>query len=96
MLRLNLIAAPGQLTFGGSKCSDDSMIDVGLTHIALPVTDVDKSVAFYTKYARMQIVHRRSEQSTGSDVVWISDKTRPFVIVLIRQQKSMMLICNEA
>jgi len=63
------------------------MIDVGLTHIALPVTDVDKSVAFYTKYARMQIVHRRSEQSTGSDVVWISDKTRPFVIVLIGMAK---------
>ena len=59
------------------------MIDVGLTHIALPVTDIEKSVAFYSKYARMEIVHRRSEQSTGSDVVWISDKTRPFVIVLI-------------
>lgn len=63
------------------------MIDVGLTHIALPVTDVDKSIAFYTKYARMRVVHRRSEASTGSDVVWISDRTRPFVIVLIGMAK---------
>jgi catechol 2,3-dioxygenase-like lactoylglutathione lyase family enzyme len=59
------------------------MNDIGLTHIALPVTDVDKSIAFYDKYARMQVVHRRKEQTTKSDVVWISDRTRPFVIVLI-------------
>jgi catechol 2,3-dioxygenase-like lactoylglutathione lyase family enzyme len=59
------------------------MIDIGLTHIALPVTNVEKSIAFYSKYARMQVVHRRTDQSTGSDVVWISDRTRPFVIVLI-------------
>src|SRR5437762_11668888 len=63
------------------------MRDVGLTHIALTVTEVEKSVAFYSKYARMQVVHRRSEQSTGSDVVLISDKTRPFVIVLIGMAK---------
>lgn len=63
------------------------MTDVGLTHIALPVTDVDKSVAFYAKYARMEVVHRRGDQSTGSEVVWISDKTRPFVIVLIGMAK---------
>jgi len=62
------------------------MTDVGLTHIAIPVTDVEKSIAFYSKYARMQVVHRRS-QSTGSEVVWISDRTRPFVIVLIGVEK---------
>jgi catechol 2,3-dioxygenase-like lactoylglutathione lyase family enzyme len=59
------------------------MPDLGFTHIALPVKDIDRSVAFYAKYARMQVVHRRAD-SDGSDVVWISDKTRPFVIVLIR------------
>lgn len=59
------------------------MSDVGLTHIALPVTDVDRSVAFYARYARMEVVHRRSDAATGSDVAWISDRTRPFVIVLI-------------
>lgn len=59
------------------------MTDLGLTHIALPVKDMDRSIAFYAKYARMQVVHRRTD-SDGSDVVWISDKTRPFVIVLIK------------
>lgn len=59
------------------------MTDLGFTHIALPVKDIDKSIDFYAKYARMQVVHRRTD-SDGSDVVWISDKTRPFVIVLIR------------
>ena len=53
------------------------MKDVGLTHVALPVRDLDTAVAFYARYARMQTVHRRS------GVVWLSDKTRPFVIVLI-------------
>lgn len=60
------------------------MIDVGLTHIALPVTDIEKSVQFYSAYARMQVVHRRIDAETGVAVVWLSDRTRPFVIVLIQ------------
>ena len=60
------------------------MFDFGLTHIALPVGNIDRSLAFYAKYARMQVVHRRTDATTGSDVVWISDRTRPFVIVLIQ------------
>ena len=53
------------------------MTDVGLTHVALPVTDLDVAVGFYAKYARMETVHRRP------GVVWVSDQTRPFVIVLL-------------
>jgi catechol 2,3-dioxygenase-like lactoylglutathione lyase family enzyme len=55
--------------------------DVGLTHVALLVGDLDASVAFYAKYARMEIVHQRSDGH--SRVAWVSDRTRPFVIVLI-------------
>jgi catechol 2,3-dioxygenase-like lactoylglutathione lyase family enzyme len=55
-------------------------VDLGFTHVALLVTDVDRSIAFYEKYADMQVVHRRHD---GGDVAWISDRTRPFVIVLI-------------
>ncbi len=51
--------------------------DVGLTHVALPVTNIEASTAFYFKYAKMKVVHRRRE------VVWLSDKTRPFVVVLM-------------
>jgi catechol 2,3-dioxygenase-like lactoylglutathione lyase family enzyme len=53
------------------------MHDVGLTHVALPVADLDASIAFYAKYARMRVVHRRP------GTVWLSDQTRPFVIVLL-------------
>jgi len=55
--------------------------DVGLTHVALLVGDLDASVAFYAKYARMEIVHQRADGH--SRVAWVSDRTRPFVIVLI-------------
>ena len=57
-----------------------STVDLGLTHVALPVTDVDRSIAFYERYADMQVVHRRHD---GADVAWVSDRTRPFVLVLI-------------
>jgi catechol 2,3-dioxygenase-like lactoylglutathione lyase family enzyme len=59
-------------------------IDLGLTHIALPVSDLDRSIDFYSTYGGMQIVHRRIDAETGVAVVWLSDGTRPFVIVLIQ------------
>ena len=60
------------------------MIDVGLTHIALPVRDIEQSIQFYSTYAQMQVIHRRIDVETGTAVVWLSDRTRPFVIVLIQ------------
>jgi catechol 2,3-dioxygenase-like lactoylglutathione lyase family enzyme len=60
------------------------MIDVGLTHVALPVTDIDRSVKFYAAYAGMQVIHHRVDAETGIAVVWLCDRTRPFVIVLIQ------------
>ncbi len=59
------------------------MSDIGLTHIALPASDVEASVRFYAKYARMSVVHRRGDAESGGEVVWVSDRTRPFVVVLI-------------
>ena len=58
------------------------MVDRGLTHVALPVSHLNDSIAFYAKYARMQAVHRRTVPTTGFEVAWLSDQTRPFVIVL--------------
>jgi catechol 2,3-dioxygenase-like lactoylglutathione lyase family enzyme len=63
------------------------MSDLGLTHVALPVSNLDASIAFYAKYARMQVVHRRTDAETGTEVAWISDRTRPFVVVLIEVPK---------
>jgi Lactoylglutathione lyase and related lyases len=59
------------------------MPDLGLTHIALPVKDLEASVEFYSRFAKMQVIHRREDAAHGTRVVWISDKTRPFVLVLL-------------
>ena len=61
-----------------------AMIDIGLTHIALPASNIDKSIDFYSTYAAMQVVHRRIDKETGVAVVWLTDATRPFVLVLIQ------------
>lgn len=66
----------------GSGAAADGAVDLGLTHVALPVADLDRSIKFYADYAGMQVVHRRHEPG-GSPVAWISDRTRPFVVVLI-------------
>ncbi len=63
------------------------MIDRGLTHVALPVRDLDASLAFYERYAAMKVVHRREDPKPGSRVAWISDGTRPFVVVLIEVEE---------
>jgi catechol 2,3-dioxygenase-like lactoylglutathione lyase family enzyme len=55
--------------------------DVGATHIALTVADLDASIAFYARYAGMKVVHERNDTTR---VAWISDLTRPFVLVLIQ------------
>jgi catechol 2,3-dioxygenase-like lactoylglutathione lyase family enzyme len=60
------------------------MSDLGLTHIALPVHNVERSIEFYAIYAQMHVIHRRIDTETGVSVVWLTDNTRPFVIVLIQ------------
>jgi catechol 2,3-dioxygenase-like lactoylglutathione lyase family enzyme len=60
------------------------MIDIGLTHIALPVLDIEQSIMFYAKYAGMQVIHRRIDAETGVAVAWLCDRTRPFALVLIQ------------
>ncbi|MCX8073205.1 MAG: VOC family protein [Candidatus Binatia bacterium] len=62
----------------------DNAVDRGLTHVALPVTNIDRSIDFYQDFAGMRVVHRRHDAATGVDVVWLSDHTRPFVLVLIQ------------
>ena len=54
-----------------------------LTHVALRVKDLPRSVAFYEKYARLTVCHQRDEE--GTRVVWLAErKTDPeFVFVLI-------------
>jgi len=58
-------------------------VDIGLTHVAFAVADVEASVAFYERYCAMRVVHERPAEGGVGRVVWISDLTRPFVLVLV-------------
>ena len=64
--------------------SERGPLDLGLTHVALPVADLERSLGFYAEFADLQVVHRRGEP--GEQVAWISDLTRPFVVVLIEHE----------
>jgi lactoylglutathione lyase len=57
------------------------MPDLGFTHVALSASNLDASIAFYEKYARMSVVHRRAREGVRS--AWLTDHTRPFVLVLV-------------
>lgn len=61
-------------------------VDLGLSHVALPVSDLDASLAFYRSYAGLKVVHRRESQP-GHAVAWVSDLTRPFVVVLLQSNE---------
>ena len=58
-------------------------VDIGFTHIALTASDLDASARFYADYANMSVVHDRVDAETGVRVIWLSDRTRPFVVVLM-------------
>lgn len=60
------------------------MCDRGWTHIALPVSDLQRSIEFYGRYAALRVVHRRPRESNPvQEVAWLSDLTRPFALVLM-------------
>jgi len=60
-------------------------IDVGFTHVAFVVRDLEKSIDFYNRYAGMKVVHRRQpDLSEARKVAWLSDRTRPFALVLVQ------------
>ena len=47
------------------------MADLGLTHVAFSVRDLDASVAFYETYALMSVVSRRTDEG-GVRVAWLT------------------------
>ncbi|MDK9364503.1 MULTISPECIES: VOC family protein [Lelliottia] len=60
-------------------------VDVGFTHVAFVVRDLDKSIDFYHRYAGMDVVHKREpDVPEAREVAWLSDRTRPFALVLVQ------------
>ena len=55
---------------------------VSLSHLAIPVLDVDRSIAFYEKYLEMKVVRQR----TNPRNVWMADGIRPFQLVLLEAE----------
>jgi catechol 2,3-dioxygenase-like lactoylglutathione lyase family enzyme len=60
-----------------------------LTHIALPVRDMDSTLAFFDKYTTLVNIHERVDPETGQRSVWLANQRditaagARFVIVLI-------------
>ena len=60
-----------------------------LTHIALPVRDLDATLAFYERYTTLVNIHERFDPQTGLRSVWLANQrdvtadAARFVIVLI-------------
>ena len=60
-------------------------IDVGFTHVAFMVRDLEKSLVFYRRYAGMDVIHSREpDLPTARKVAWLTDHTRPFALVLVQ------------
>lgn len=59
------------------------------THVALPVRNLDTTLAFYARYTSLENIHERSDPDTGLRSVWLAnpgDRTEQaarFVLVLI-------------
>ena len=67
-----------------------------LTHLALPVRDLEATLAFYRRYTTLEVIHERQDDETGLRTAWLAnpgDRTNAgddlgiqaarFVIVLI-------------
>ncbi len=63
------------------------MPDVGFTHVALRATRIEASLAFYRRFAGLEVVHRRVDAETGKTVAWLGDRRRPFVLVLLESDE---------
>ncbi len=60
-------------------------VDVGFTHVAFTVRCLASSIDFYTRYTAMTVIHQREPGlPSARKVAWLSDRTRPFALVLVQ------------
>lgn len=63
--------------------SQTAQTDLGFSHVALVVRDLDRSIAFYREFADLRVVHRRPAGGAVEEVAWMADGLRPFALVLV-------------
>ena len=56
------------------------------THVALLVSNVDKTADFYIKYCGLKVLHRRMDPNTGFRAIWMGEDLK-FVIVAFEGEK---------
>ncbi|HVU93125.1 MAG TPA: VOC family protein [Jatrophihabitans sp.] len=73
-----------------------------LTHIALPVRNLERQLEFYARYTTMKVVSRRTDPETGLSTAWIANERdinpnggARFVIVLIEGKLPREIVGNE-
>ena len=78
--RPSLVAAPEQVS---DASVERDAADVGFSHIALFVRDIEASIDFYERFGGLFVMHRRTE-TTGSLVAYLGDGATGFSIVLVQ------------
>ena len=60
--------------------------ETGFSHIALQVSDLDASIAFYQRWAGLSVIDRLEDPSSGARAARMSDPTRGerFAIALVQ------------
>lgn len=53
-----------------------------LTHVALHVSDIEKSIVFYKTYCELHITHDRTD-SHGGRVVWMGEEGREHELIFV-------------
>lgn len=57
--------------------------DLGFSHVALLVRDLERSITFYEEFAHLKLIHRRAAAGAIEEVAWLADGLRPFALVLV-------------
>jgi catechol 2,3-dioxygenase-like lactoylglutathione lyase family enzyme len=55
----------------------------GFTHVALPVSDLDRSIAFYENWAGLKLIDRLEDPKSGNRAARLGDGIHPFALALI-------------
>jgi catechol 2,3-dioxygenase-like lactoylglutathione lyase family enzyme len=58
--------------------------ELGFTHVALQVSELDRSIAFYEKWASMKVIDRLEDPKTGAKAARLSDERSAFVVALVQ------------